>query len=63
VANGIKSIAFPNISTGVYRFPKQRAAEIALAEIRKFLSENPSIEKVIFAIFDDENMGIYRGLL
>lgn len=62
VENGIKSIAFPNISTGVYRFPKQRAAEIALAQVNEFLSTNPSIEKVIFAIFDEENLGSYSNL-
>lgn len=62
VANGVRSIAFPNISTGVYRFPKQRAAEIALTEVKEFLALNPSMEKVFFAIFDDENMEIYQKL-
>ncbi|MCF8374523.1 MAG: O-acetyl-ADP-ribose deacetylase [Bacteroidales bacterium] len=62
LANGVRSIAFPNISTGVYSFPKQRAAEIALSEVKAFLALNPSIEKVVFAIFDDENMEIYQKL-
>lgn len=48
VANGVKTIAFPCISTGVYGFPQDRAAKIAVREVRKFLDENPSIEKVVF---------------
>jgi O-acetyl-ADP-ribose deacetylase (regulator of RNase III) len=63
IQNGVTSIAFPNISTGIYRFPKERAAEIAVAEVKEFLSQNPSIEKVVFAIFDDENLEIYTRLL
>lgn len=59
----LKSIAFPNISTGVYRFPKQEAGEIAIAAVQDFLSKNTSIEKVIFAVFDDENYAIYNSLL
>ncbi|MEO7214004.1 O-acetyl-ADP-ribose deacetylase [Mucilaginibacter sp.] len=62
VENGIKTIAFPNISTGVYRFPKQRAAEIAVATVENFLAENHQIEDVIFICFDDENLGIYQNL-
>lgn len=61
--NNLKSIAFPNISTGVYRFPKQEAGEIAIAAVQDFLSKNTSIEKVIFAVFDDENYAIYNSLL
>lgn len=57
----VKSIAFPNISTGIYRFPKDLAGRIAVDEVRKFKSEN--IEKVIFVCFDDENEEIYRKLL
>jgi O-acetyl-ADP-ribose deacetylase (regulator of RNase III) len=60
--NGVKTIAFPNISTGVYRFPKQRAAEIAVASVDNFLIENHQIEEVIFICFDDENLGIYQKL-
>jgi len=61
--HGIKSIAFPNISTGVYRFPKIRAAEIAICEISSFLKKHKKIERVIFAVFDEENYQIYRGKL
>jgi O-acetyl-ADP-ribose deacetylase (regulator of RNase III) len=63
VANKIKTIAFPNISTGIYRFPKEQAAEIALKTVREFLSGNDSIEEVIFVCFDDENLNIYKKLL
>jgi O-acetyl-ADP-ribose deacetylase len=60
---GIKTIAFPNISTGIYKFPKQEAAEIAVNTVQYFtLSEN-SIEEVIFVCFDDENYQIYQALL
>ncbi|HTM93881.1 MAG TPA: macro domain-containing protein, partial [Flavisolibacter sp.] len=50
-----KTIAFPNISTGVYRFPKEEAAKISVENIREFLAGNKSIEKVIIVCFDDEN--------
>lgn len=60
---GLKSIAFPNISTGVYGFPKQRAAIIAIHTINNFLKENPKIEKVVLAVFDQENYELYQKLL
>jgi O-acetyl-ADP-ribose deacetylase (regulator of RNase III) len=49
--HGIKTIAFPCISTGVYGFPYDRAAKIAVEEVRKFLEGSTSIEKVIFVCF------------
>lgn len=55
VEHGCKSISFPNISTGVYRFPKDRAAVIAARTVRDFLSHPQSIRKVIFVCFDAEN--------
>ncbi len=58
-----KSIAFPNISTGVYRYPKELAADIAVKEARLFLKNNTSIEKVVFVCFDEENYKIYKNLL
>ncbi|ALR32142.1 RNase III inhibitor [Chryseobacterium sp. IHB B 17019] len=57
----VKIIAFPNISTGVYRFPKELAGKIAVDEIQNFNSE--IIEKVIFVCFDEENEMIYKKLL
>ena len=49
--HGIKTIAFPCISTGAYRFPIERAAGIAVNEVKKFLERNKSVEKVIFVCF------------
>lgn len=63
VEHEVKTIAFPNISTGIYRFPKQRAAEIAVETIQQFMATNPGIEKVIFVCFDGENLEIYKELL
>jgi O-acetyl-ADP-ribose deacetylase (regulator of RNase III) len=60
---GFKTIAFPNISTGVYSYPKDKAAAVAVETVRKTLEETPKIEKVIFAVFDDENYRIYSELL
>lgn len=57
----VKTISFPNISTGVYSFPKELAGKIAVEEIRNFNSE--VIEKVIFVFFDEENEEIYKRLL
>ena len=58
--NHIKTIAFPNISTGVYKFPKESAAQIAINEVKIFIKQNPEIEKVIFVCFDNENFEIYK---
>ncbi|MCG8412195.1 MAG: O-acetyl-ADP-ribose deacetylase [Bacteroidales bacterium] len=63
VKNGLKTIAFPNISTGVYQFPKELAAEIAIRTVSNFLKKNSEIEKVIFACFDDENFNLYQTKL
>jgi len=57
---GLKSIAFPNISTGVYGYPKDKAALVALEAVRKTLDETPGIERVIFICFDDENFDLYK---
>ena len=61
--NKIKTIAFPGISTGVYRFPKDLAALIAVNETRRFLSKNSFPERVIFVAYDDDNYETYRKLL
>jgi O-acetyl-ADP-ribose deacetylase len=60
---GVKSISFPNISTGVYRFPKKRAAEIVVKAMKEYAETETPIEKVIFVCFDDENFRIYQDLL
>jgi len=60
VINGIKTIAFPAISTGVYCFPLKCAVKIAVDEVKKFLTEEPSINKVIFVCFDDKTFEAYK---
>jgi len=55
IHNQCKTIAFPNISTGVYGFPKKEAAIIAVKAVRNFLEADHSIDKVIFVCFDEEN--------
>ncbi|WP_312075109.1 O-acetyl-ADP-ribose deacetylase [Chryseobacterium sp.] len=57
----VKTIAFSNISTGIYRFPKELAGKIAVDVVKNFKSD--VIEKIIFVCFDDENEEIYRKLL
>ncbi|MEZ5197330.1 MAG: O-acetyl-ADP-ribose deacetylase [Bacteroidales bacterium] len=57
------TIAFPNISTGVYRFPKKLAAEIATDEVNRFLQNADLFEEVIFVAFDDINFNIYSKIL
>jgi len=63
VENDCKTIAFPNISTGIYRFPKELAASIAIKSVTSFLAEHPQIEKVFFVCFDFENLKIYQNLI
>lgn len=63
IKHKINIIAFPNISTGVYHFPKTIAATIAIREVSDFLEKNNIIKKVIFAVFDNENYAIYKDLL
>ncbi len=65
IADNIKleTIAFPNISTGIYSFPKELAARIAITAVRKGLKKYKSIKEVIFCVFDEENLEIYQKLL
>ena len=63
VENKVESIAFPNISTGIYGFPKQIAAKIAIDTVADFLAKNSSIQKVVFVCFDSENYEMYRAYL
>ena len=63
VSNSVQSIAFPNISTGIYRFPKKMAAEIAIREVNDFLNNDTTIQKVIFCCFDEDNFKLYNQLL
>lgn len=58
-----KTVAFPGISTGIYHFPKDLAAKIAIREVNSFLTQHGVPEKVVFVCFDKENMEIYKNLL
>lgn len=60
---GCDTVAFPNISTGIYGFPKDKAAEIAIGAIKAFLEKNEHPKQVYFVCFDDENYSIYNKLL
>lgn len=60
---GLTSVSFPNISTGIYRFPKQDAARIALTRIAALLAENGAIARVNVVCFEEQNADIYRALL
>jgi O-acetyl-ADP-ribose deacetylase (regulator of RNase III) len=57
------SIAFPNISTGIYRFPKDKAAKVAVEAVKTFLQNHELPEKVIFVCFDAINYELYADLL
>ena len=59
VEMGIRTIAFPAISTGVYGFPLERATAIAVSEVRSFLEKNPSLEKMVFVCFDEYTYECY----
>ncbi|MBQ9515470.1 MAG: macro domain-containing protein, partial [Ruminococcus sp.] len=61
--NGVKSIAFCCISTGVFGFPQREAAEIAISTVKEYKKATNSDIKVIFNVFKDEDLHIYRGLL
>ena len=62
--NGLKSVAFCCISTGVFHFPNRRAAEIAVDTVTKWLSEHDGqMERVIFNVFKDDDRDIYKELL
>jgi O-acetyl-ADP-ribose deacetylase (regulator of RNase III) len=56
-------MAFPNISTGIYKFPKEKAASIAVNAVSKYLEGHPEIERVIFVCFDKENFELYKQLV
>jgi O-acetyl-ADP-ribose deacetylase (regulator of RNase III) len=62
--NGLGTIAFPNISTGVYRFPKPRAAAVAISAVQDWVcSYDEVISSITFVCFDEDNLYEYRRLL
>lgn len=60
LSHHLKSVAFPAISTGVYRFPKKKAAEIAVKTAKDFLQSHPLPEKILFVCFSEEDFKIYE---
>lgn len=61
VQKGVRTLAFPSISTGIYRFPVDRAAEIALSEIDLFLAQDRTLEKIIMVCFDMGTFNAYTN--
>jgi O-acetyl-ADP-ribose deacetylase (regulator of RNase III) len=63
VAHGLRSVAFPAISTGIYGFPRPRACVIAVDETHRFLLADETLERVIFVAFDADTAALYRRAL
>jgi O-acetyl-ADP-ribose deacetylase (regulator of RNase III) len=63
VQNGIRSLAFPAISTGIYGFPLERATRIAVREVLAFLEKSPTLQKVLFVCFDPHTRDCYERVL
>lgn len=60
VEHHVSTIAFPNVSTGVYGFPKEIAATIAINTVKEFLKESKTLSEIIFVCFDAENYSLYK---
>lgn len=63
VEHGAKTVAFPNISTGIYGYPKVEACGVAVAAVREFCQQSAALESVRFVCFDPENLVLYRAAL
>jgi O-acetyl-ADP-ribose deacetylase (regulator of RNase III) len=61
--NGIHSLAFPGISTGVYGYPVERAARVAVATVRAAVPDFPAIREVIFCCHSAADLAVYQALL
>lgn len=61
--NSLATLAFPNISTGIYGYPKDQAADIAITTVTGFLQQATSLQRVIFVCFDHENYSLYLAKL
>jgi O-acetyl-ADP-ribose deacetylase (regulator of RNase III) len=59
----LESIAFPNISTGIYGYPKEKAAKTAFSAVRETLPETHGIKRVVFVCFDQENYSLYNSII
>jgi len=62
-ANGVRTIAFPSISTGAYGYPIEKACRIAIAEVRRFLAGDATIERVIFVCFGEADRVEYQAAI
>ncbi|MFD9896795.1 O-acetyl-ADP-ribose deacetylase [Mesorhizobium sp. UC22_110] len=63
VANNCRTIAFPAISTGIYRYPKEGAARIAVGTVADFLQHDTPLTEIIFACFDEDMAALYRAAI
>jgi O-acetyl-ADP-ribose deacetylase (regulator of RNase III) len=63
LAEGLQSVAFPSISTGIYGYPITEAAPVAIATVRQFLTERGAPGQVIFCLFSDADFAVYRQAL
>ena len=63
VKHSLHTIAFPNISTGIYGYPKKEAASIAIATVQSFLQDANDFEKIVFVCFDEENLHLYKDII
>ncbi|QIP17840.1 O-acetyl-ADP-ribose deacetylase [Spirosoma aureum] len=61
--NGLVSIAFPNISTGIFGYPKDDAADIAITSVRQFLKQPTNLQNIVFVCFDEDNFSLYNKRL
>ncbi len=57
---GLKSLAFPSISTGVYRYPIREAVKVAYSALEDFLEQDSSLERIVFVLFSQEDYNVYR---
>jgi len=60
VSMGLKTMAFPSISTGAYGYPLEKASEIAITTVREFLTKEDRLDKVVFVLFTERDFKVYR---
>jgi O-acetyl-ADP-ribose deacetylase (regulator of RNase III) len=59
-SNGLRTIAFPSISTGAYGFPIEKASRIAITTVKEFIEEGDKLQKIVFVLFTERDLQIYR---
>ena len=60
VSKGLKTVAFPSISTGAYRYPIEKACKVALATVKEFLEKEDKLDKVVFVLFTAHDLEVYK---